>query len=341
MPDTALKRGIKPLPHDRAAQELRAARYEPLETYPGKTVDLWRVRCLGCAKTSQIRLNNVRQGFARCPDCKKNEITADAEGARAQELRAARYEPLEAYPGKTVDLWRVRCLGCTRTSQIRLADVRHGFARCPNCKKEEAAVKALRAADYRPQAPHPASPQGVWRVVCARPDCGGESAITAREARQRIRRSCCEAAAAVKELRAAGYEPRAPYPGRARAAWPARCVTCGQDWKPSLTTIRQRGGCAHMTGEDRRALAFPETGSQLLPPQPGRPAMTPSDEIYEAEAAVRAGDPRFPPELRAPVAAMLKQSAEALCGMSVADDEPALVLARTINRGAEGGTLPD
>ncbi|MEU5137118.1 hypothetical protein AB0H02_32490, partial [Streptomyces californicus] len=62
--------------------------------------------------------------------------------------------------------------------------------------------------------------------------------------------------------------------------------------------------------------------------------MTPIDEISKAEGLVLGGDPRVSSGLRGPLAAMLRQAADALSGVDVDASEPVLVLAREINRGA-------
>jgi hypothetical protein len=46
--------------------------------------------------------------------------------------------------------------------------------------------------------------------------------------------------AAETEMRAAGYEPLVPYPGRSNDAWPCRCIKCGHEGRPRLSTGAQR-----------------------------------------------------------------------------------------------------
>lgn len=57
-----------------------------------------------------------------------------------------------------------------------------------------------------------------------------------------------------RELRAAGWTPTGPYPGRIRDPWPARCTGCGRPGAPRLQNA-PAGGCA-----DCRAAARAEAG---------------------------------------------------------------------------------
>ncbi|MFI9291084.1 hypothetical protein [Streptomyces gardneri] len=48
-----------------------------------------------------------------------------------------------------------------------------------------------------------------------------------------------DAEAAAEEMRARGYEPLAPYPGRTNATWPSRCTTCGHEGRPTFNAVRR------------------------------------------------------------------------------------------------------
>jgi hypothetical protein len=50
-------------------------------------------------------------------------------------------------------------------------------------------------------------------------------------------------------MRAAGYEPEEPYPGKVNTQWTVRCVECGQLRHPSLTHIRRGIRCKHLPTE--------------------------------------------------------------------------------------------
>lgn len=50
---------------------------------------------------------------------------------------------------------------------------------------------------------------------------------------------------AVSEMRAAGYEPEEPWPGRASAQWKVRCRECGWPRAVRLTYARKGIPCSH------------------------------------------------------------------------------------------------
>ncbi|MFE6977884.1 hypothetical protein [Streptomyces sp. NPDC057682] len=53
-----------------------------------------------------------------------------------------------------------------------------------------------------------------------------------------------DADAGAEEMRARGYEPLVPYPGRTNATWPSRCTTCGHEGRPAFNAVRNGGqGC--------------------------------------------------------------------------------------------------
>lgn len=118
---------------EQAANEVRAAGYEPLESYPGNRTTPWRVRCTTCDAERAPTLKSIRDGW----QCKhrytdiSHSTTADEA---ADELQTASYEPLEPYPGKTKATWRVRCTECGTRRTVTLNRVRSG----ERCKHQRA-----------------------------------------------------------------------------------------------------------------------------------------------------------------------------------------------------------
>jgi hypothetical protein len=49
---------------------------------------------------------------------------------------------------------------------------------------------------------------------------------------------------AADEMREAGFEPQAPFPGVA-VGWASVCLTCGKAVAPQLQTVRNGSGCAY------------------------------------------------------------------------------------------------
>jgi hypothetical protein len=79
-------------------------------------------------------------------------------------------------------------------------------------------------------------------------------------------------------MRAAGFEPLEPYPGLAKAPWRCRCTRCGGIVSPTLTNVRQGGGCRSCAGQapvdvNAVALELRAAGVEAVDsyPGPGRP----------------------------------------------------------------------
>jgi hypothetical protein len=51
---------------------------------------------------------------------------------------------------------------------------------------------------------------------------------------------------AMEVMRAAGYEPKGPYPGARSMPWPSECTDCGASRKPSLQDIERGVRCKHV-----------------------------------------------------------------------------------------------
>lgn len=186
---------------------------------------------------------------------KEKPVTKEEKGRN--RLAFQQYEPVEDFPGSLTLPWKCRCLICGELAYVIPAT--------PH-KKQTKPRQHCRHPDIE-EVPSVAAPEeeilctlgyallgegtqgdGAWRVRCHR--CDGESEVTLAEARNtRGSRPCCAEAA----LRAAGYEPLAPYPGEAKAPWPAQCTTCFQERTTSLTRVRAGGSCGHETAESKRA----------------------------------------------------------------------------------------
>ncbi|MGW7055123.1 hypothetical protein [Streptomyces sp. NPDC054887] len=120
---------------EQASAEMRAGRFEPLEPYPGRTTDRWRCRC-SCGNEVMMRLSCVRSGTSGCKKCPRGGGRTDPATA-ANEARAAGYEPLEPYPGKTTDRWRC-CCACGAEAMLTLTSIRRGRIACGRCSPRAA-----------------------------------------------------------------------------------------------------------------------------------------------------------------------------------------------------------
>jgi hypothetical protein len=235
-----------------AADEMRARGYEPLVPYPGRTNATWPSRCTTCAYEGRPTFNAVRNGGQRCRICRARETQAKRAAATApragEVMRAAGFEPLEPYPGSGKP-WRCRCTVCTRESTPTYSNVNSGRSRCRFCGSKssnaEFAAGEMRAAGFEPLEPYPGRATDRWRCRCS---CGNEVTTRLSFARSGTRgcKKCpraggrTEPAAAAAEVRAAGFEPLEPYPGKTTDRWRCHC-SCGAEATITLTSVRRRG----------------------------------------------------------------------------------------------------
>lgn len=171
------------------------------------------------------------------------------------QVRAAGFEPQETFPGWCSRPWKVRCADCKKVWTITLTRVRGGL-RCTHHARKRVERHRLTAAGagFTPLDPSPRQHHLPWKVSCTR--CGREQIWSLAKMKSGGARCVCvrhEEAAA--EMRSAGYRPKVTYPGRARMPWPSVCTVCGQDRRPSLSTVRSGGRCAHDTPEMKRKRA--------------------------------------------------------------------------------------
>ncbi|MGN7135510.1 hypothetical protein [Streptomyces pseudogriseolus] len=109
----------------KADRRMRAAGWEPLETYSGQRRAPWIARCRTCGTITNVQYNSVSSnGSRRCDHCR---------AMKAEErMFAAGWEPLEDYPG-SVEPWRCRHQVCGAIAEVRLNLVTRGWEKCPHC----------------------------------------------------------------------------------------------------------------------------------------------------------------------------------------------------------------
>jgi recombinational DNA repair protein (RecF pathway) len=136
-------------PEAAAVADLRAAGFDPLETFPG-VMNPWLCRCLTCGKTVPKSLNDIRSGTTGCKWCLR--LAVDPVAAAAV-MQAAGLEPLVTYPGNGTP-WECRCLRCLRVVRPRYSSVSAGQGGCRHCAKrgfcaaEEAVVYLIEHRAY-------------------------------------------------------------------------------------------------------------------------------------------------------------------------------------------------
>ncbi|MFJ3673579.1 hypothetical protein ACIPSE_44765 [Streptomyces sp. NPDC090106] len=135
----------------------------------------------------------------------------------------------------------VICTVCATPRTISLNRLRNGTVCLHRSHVSPAgAAQIARKAGFRPREPYDQRSRS-WTLDCL--TCGRTHRIMWPTLLSGTAKCPCQERAA--ELRAAGYEPQAPYPGTARQPWPSTCTTCKAARTPSLTTIRSGARCGH------------------------------------------------------------------------------------------------
>jgi hypothetical protein len=258
---------------DTAVAEMLAAGVVPLEPYTNSSTP-WRSRCLTCDEEVTPLFSNVKNGHAACVYCAERRSTPESATA---DMRAAGVEPLEPYPG-TSKPWLCRCNTCGNEITPRLNGVRHGDGACRFCGSirggeairidSATAVAEMRAAGVEPLEPYTGT-KTPWLCRCN--TCGKESTPslgTVRSGGGACRPCGIERRAeplrvnpedAVEEMRAAGVEPLEPYSGLGKNPWLCRCLTCGEEGRPRLSTVRRGHGACRFCAPGGFAMQEPGT----------------------------------------------------------------------------------
>lgn len=240
-----------PINPNEAADEMRAAGFEPSDPYPGAGKP-WRCRCQKCGRDVTPRLSGVRQGHG-CKYCAGIAPTNPDDAVAV--MREADLDPLEPYSAANKP-WRCMCKKCGKEISPTLSHVRQGHG-CRHCasvsigqRKTLPAAEAetdMRAAGLEPLDAYPGANK-AWRCRCEK--CGKEVSPRLNSVRNMGQGGCqyCAGTArldpdvAVAVMLGAGLKPLVPYPGASKP-WPCRCKTCGNEVSPRLTTVREGHGC--------------------------------------------------------------------------------------------------
>lgn len=179
--------GRKQLPAEQAEAELREFGYEPEEPYPGVAAKPWRVRCTGCGHPRLVRLTLLRKGER----CSHRTPPVSEEQAR-EELKAAGFELVSGWTGRTTTILTLRCVECGETRRRHLGDVRLGKLcghRPPASPvlAPEAAAEELRGYGFEPLEPYPGTVGASWRCHCRNRWCRRVRHVTLRDARAGLR----------------------------------------------------------------------------------------------------------------------------------------------------------
>ncbi len=280
---------------------MRAVGLEPLERYPGRTINAWLCCCLKCKREITRSLHSVRQSKVGCPSCArttKRDTRRIPDAEAVANMVSAGLKPLVPYPGVNAP-WRSLCLTCNKEVSPTLSRIRTSNGGCRYCRvasrsvarqlPEAEAVASMIQAGLEPLEPYPGRVGDLWRCRCTK--CGDvvtprlntirnggggcwNCGLGARADAQRL-----PEAEAVARMVAARLNPLEPYPGSMKP-WRCECIVCGAVVSPLLNSIRQgQGGCIQCgrakSGNSRRtpeAEAVAEmlaAGMKPLEPYPG------------------------------------------------------------------------
>ena len=271
-----------------AIEVMRKAGYEPLEPYVNSG-HKWKCRCLNCGEATTPTYGEARVG-SRCKYCARKAVTPDDAVAL---MRKGGFEPMERYPG-SMEPWMCRHLECGGIRFPRYAHVQQGRRACKVCSTKfiaqtlrmdpDKAVDLMRAADLEPSEPYPESNQKPWR--CIHVTCGREvrPRLAAIQQGQGGCKPCAQQRLALKyqtpndeavaTMKAAGFEPKTPYPGRNNTPWECTHTKCGRLVSPTLSSIKRGASCVYCTRhriDDEDAHGVMErAGLKTLEPFPGR-----------------------------------------------------------------------
>lgn len=174
----------------------------------------------------------------------------------AKIMRAAKLEPIAAYPGNKLP-WKCKCLNCGLEVSPSLASVRTNGGGCRPCglkksagsrrTREDEAVRFMTKAGAIPLEAYQGSSK-PWLCQCKK--CKREIRPTYGNVKNNGTHPCVYCSKkkthpddAIQIMNKAGLEPLEPYPG-SRENWRCKHTKCGEVVSPTLDSIVQgQGGC--------------------------------------------------------------------------------------------------
>lgn len=247
-----------------ATQEFIKLDVRPVEPFPGVNKP-WRAVHERCGREVSPTLANARRNGGVCKHCGSVDAGVHRKARLAEHaatsLRTAGWEPLQPYPGANVP-WHVRHVACGTELARSLNTIRRKPESCNTCYRsknghhqwtDHSAVAAFIARGLTPLEPYPGSSTKPWLArhdQCGRtvsPRLGnvaaGQGACNLCGLERTAASHRSDAAVVTAELRAAGYEPTAPFTS-VDVRWPSVHSVCGKPATPTLSNLRRgQGGC--------------------------------------------------------------------------------------------------
>ena len=273
-----------PVGIDEALRRLEGRGLKPLEDFPGAASRIWLLECQLCGNRVQESLHSLekrsRPGCRTCCSKSQNRISDQEATSRLAEFSLT---PLEPYPGKLNDKWRVSCGLCGDQTTTTIATLQNrklpGCSQCglaiakeANSVGAEQAIERLARLGLVPLEDYPGHAKAPWRHRCTL--CGFEDdwSLNYVESKYPCRKcrnasSAAErAASAVERMIAAGAKPLVPYSG-ASEPWKSECLSCGKEISPTLMSAERQSPCKfcarRAVSEKRLAEARPRAETQF------------------------------------------------------------------------------
>ncbi len=277
-------RGIVTIDSREALRRIKRHKLTPLEEYPGAQSKPWKFRCELCGDSVEESVHSLakrsRPGCRVCCSASPHRITPLEAVRRLGEFKLA---PLEPYPGKISDAWRVSCDSCGGETTTRVSTLKKGRGLgCTQCALDtshegkavtaEQAVERLLALDLEPLEPYPGRTHAQWKHLCR--VCGleddwslnyVESNYPCRNCRK-LSNDAVREQSAIARMRATGVEPLVPYPG-ASEPWKSKCLECDKEVFPTLMAAERQSPCVYCARRryaDRRIAASKARAEEQL-----------------------------------------------------------------------------
>ena len=240
------------MPEDIAYQVMLKAGLKPISIYKSAGTP-WECECLNCHETVKPTVLSIKRGQGGCGYCvgtRRNPKKA------ADIMRLAGYEPLVEYPGSKIP-WKCRHLACGEIVSPMFNKVQQGGGGCNTCSGKKRidpvlARKKMIAAGMKPMVPFPGKDK-KWKCICK--SCGQirytyYSSI--RDGRTGCKPCALQKNAILKRipisqvnqiLSDAKLKAIDPYENT-DIPLKCECLVCGNTISPTLTAIRNGGGCA-------------------------------------------------------------------------------------------------
>jgi recombinational DNA repair protein (RecF pathway) len=149
------------LTHEEAQKVMLAAKFQPLESYPGGN-SLWKCRCMRCKTIVKVRRVHIVAGRKACKICAKQSRSEKQRldsRVTIAAMQKAKLQPLEEYINSDKP-WKCKCLVCGKVVRPTYSHIKQGRGGCNTCAKKNSgitqripqfeAIKLMRLAGFEP-----------------------------------------------------------------------------------------------------------------------------------------------------------------------------------------------